>query len=188
MNVRFSDAKSKTSISEIINYNQLLTPAAEESSSSTEVTSRLAAFEATKMAYTLETWVNRLHLVQLLDGETVNTVGGHEFDTDVEDGRTRVSKLRAFELKILEQTYKELRLSETFVTLQQANDSMLKTTINEHKLDGELSSNRIVLNDLRAEEKRHKTLYNVRVIESQCRGGIDEVTVIYNLFSSVFAL
>jgi len=146
VNDRFADAARGTSVSEIVTYDQLTPPVAEEPSTTTTTTttttrwsttttrstttSRLTVLEAYGAARTLDKWVNRLGLLNVLDG----------IENDEDAPPTRISKLRAFVPETFGRTCRELRLSGTFAMLQRANDSMQKATVDGRELERETSN------------------------------------------------
>lgn len=177
VNVRFADGERKVSISSA-NYERLtLSEEVSRPPSPLPTTTRscLTTLEASRVARTLEKWVNRFRLQNTLDGAendepVADSNVGHGGDDKT--GPTKMAKLWAFVPKILEQTAKELRLSGTFVTLQRTNDLMLKATVDERELEKKLSSNRAKLNDLRTKKNKYKELYNVIIPKPRCRAGL----------------
>lgn len=178
--IRFAGSEHETSASKSIHDD--IDSLAEERPTTTIISTprNLSTLEAFGVACTLEQWVDRIDMLDLLDGMNG---GGTTLDSarhDAGGSRNKENRLsmysqrsknvetmrkhknlRTFVTKTFEQTVSELRSSGAFTALQRANDSMLKTVRDERELEAELSSNRNELNVLRIKKKKHKQRHNV---------------------------
>jgi len=156
----------------------------ERTAEALETELRLNGIEAYCVACVLEKWIDRIDLLDMLDGN-VDVGGGddyHRRDTassteersrrrsvdadgngrsDKYTDESKIAQLRTFVLQTLGHTVQELRVTGTFSALRLANDSMLQTVRDERRLDAEHAANRKVLNALRNKKKRRKQRHNV---------------------------
>ncbi|KAF0765842.1 dynein regulatory complex protein 9 [Aphis craccivora] len=140
-------------------------------------TSELTVYEAFGAACVLDIWVNRIGMMDAMDGTgtlrdwdceqpdvAAATVAADEEPpsdhTETASHRGKVTKFLAFVQDTLRLTVAELRSSGTFNELRQVNESMLNAVREERQLVADLAYNRNALNVLRVTIKDRKKHYN----------------------------
>jgi len=144
-------------------------------------TSELTVYEAFGAACVLDIWVNRIGMMDAMDGTgtlrdwdceqpdvAAATVAADEEPpsdhTETASHRGKVTKFLAFVQDTLRLTVAELRSSGTFNELRQVNESMLNAVREERQLVADLAYNRNALNVLRVTIKDRKKHYNVTIL------------------------
>ncbi|CAH1731988.1 unnamed protein product [Aphis gossypii] len=135
-------------------------------------TSELTVYEAFGAACVLDIWVNRIGMMDAMDGtgtlrdwdcEQPDVAADEEPPSDhaeTASHRGKVTKFLAFVQDTLRLTVAELWSSGTFDELRQVNESMLNAVLEERQLVADLAYNRNALNVLRVTIKERKKHYN----------------------------
>lgn len=125
-------------------------------------TSCLTTFEAFGVARVLEKWIEWIDDWNEMEKKTADeSFHSHQTNQQTNFGVENCKQLRAFMSKTFELTVQELRLSNTFTVLQQANDSILKEMSGERALEMEHKSNRDKLDVLRNGKRKYKRSHSV---------------------------
>jgi len=133
-------------------------------------TSELTVYEAFGAACVLDIWVNRIGMMDAMDGtgtlrdrdcEQPDVAADEEPSSDRTETAGKVTKFLAFVQDTLRLTVAELWSSGTFDELRQVNESMLNAVREERQLVADLSYNRNALSVLRVTIKERKKYYNV---------------------------
>lgn len=114
---------------------------------------RLTTIQALGLAWALDNLRDRMHVINLLTSNN----GDETSDPEAVDSRANDSKLRESVKTMLERTAEELRLSDTYDTLRNVNESMFE----KRKLMKKHSTNRDAVKVLRDEMDRQQNLYGV---------------------------
>uniref|UniRef100_A0A2S2NNZ9 Dynein regulatory complex protein 9 n=1 Tax=Schizaphis graminum TaxID=13262 RepID=A0A2S2NNZ9_SCHGA len=138
-------------------------------------TSSLTVYEAFGAACVLDEWVNRIDMMDVIDGmrtlrqrdcvrpTTVVSVADEESSSELigtTPHQTKVAKFLAFVQDTLRLTACELQSSGTFDELRRINESMLNAVREEQQLVADLAYNRDALNVLRVTIKERRKYYN----------------------------
>jgi len=132
-------------------------------------TSELTVYEAFGVACVLGIWVDRIGLMDAMDGTgTLRDLNGHPPSTATDDeepdttsDRGKVTKLLAFVRDTLQLTVQELWSSGTYNELRLVNNTMLRAVLEERQLKADLAYNRNSLSVLRVTIKERKKHYKV---------------------------
>jgi len=138
-------------------------------------TSGLTVYEAFGAACALGIWVDRIGLMDAMDGtgtlrdfdrhppSTVTNDEDSDDRIDTTSDRGKVTKFLAFVQDTLRLTVKELWSRGTYDELRLVNDTMLNVVREERQLEAELAYNRNALSVLRVTIKERKKHYNVNI-------------------------
>lgn len=135
-------------------------------------TSELTVYEAFGAACVLGIWVDRIGLMDAIDGTgTLRDLDRHppttatdDEESDTTSDRGKVTKLLAFVRDTLQLTVQELWSSGTYDELRLVNNTMLRAVREERQLEAELAYNRNSLSVLRVTIKERKKHYNVIIL------------------------
>lgn len=120
--------------------------------------------EAFGAACVLDIWVDRIDLLDAMDGtgQLPDTAAAEPRDhPGTKSVRQKVTKFLAFVRDTLRLTVRELRSTGTYDELRRVNEAMASAIREEQQLQAELTNNREALNVLRSTIKENKRHYNV---------------------------